>query len=204
MTLNTAEQLLDGFLGDATSSLGFQRTETLIFSQTLNEATALLAFPCRLDPRGFCCFGCSVWLRFKSVEQQLRGDSAKATIPTISMPLHLLRENRSFTEWQFHERDDLGQLQEIIMSDLREYALPFIEQYSKLAEVRRNLELPSENWFVLNPEQRLSVLAVIQFLQGDKLGALKTLDDGLLERKTALPKKRLPLEAVRNRLATAD
>lgn len=204
MTLNEAEKLLDGFLGDVTSALEFQRAEPLIYSRLTADVTALLAFPCRLDARGPACFGCSVWLRFEPLEQLLRGASEKPIIPTISMPLHLLRKNQSFIEWQFYGRRDLEKLTDIILSDLRDCALPFIERYSKLPELRRKLEGPSpKDWFALSPEQRVNILAVIQFVEGDKLGALKTLEDALLERKTALPKKRLPIERVRQRLAEA-
>jgi len=204
MTLDQAEQLLDDFLQDVLATLGFQRMEPLIYSHPANEASALLSFPCRLDARGPACFGCSVWLRFESLEKHLRGPEAKATIPTISVPLHLLRENKSFMEWQFYRPDDLENLREIILSDLQAYALPFIKQYSILPELQIRLESPNpKDWFVLGPEQRLNVLAVIQFVQGDKSGALKSLDDALLERKAALPKKRLAIEILRKRLAQA-
>jgi hypothetical protein len=73
-----------------------------------------------------------------------------------------------------------------------------------LPELRTKLESSSpKDWFVLGPEQRLNVLAVIRFVQGDKSGALKSLDDALLERQRALPAKRLQIEAVRKRLAGA-
>lgn len=204
MTIKQAERLLGGFLEDVTSTLGFQRIEPLTFSRPANEATALLAFPCRIDPRGPACFVCMVCLRFEPLERYLRGEAAKPTTATVSMPLHLLRENKKFTEWQFYTTDDLEKLRAIILSDLREHALPFIEQYSKLTEVRRKLESskPSD-WFILGPEQRLNVLAAILFVQGDKAGALKILDDALLERKGALPAKWLPIERVRKRLAEA-
>jgi hypothetical protein len=202
MTLNQLRRILDCFLQETLSKLDFQRAESLIYSHPANEATALLAFPCRLDPRGPACFECRVWLRFQALEPFLQ-DEPRPTAPTVSMPLHLLRENKNFTEWQFCGLDDLEKMRSIILNDLREHALPFIEQYSKLAEVRAKLESPRRDWFILNPEQRLIVLAAIQFVQGDKLGALKTLDDALVERETAMPSKRLPIEAVRKRLVTS-
>ena len=120
------------------------------------------------------------------------------------MPIHLLREKKSFTEWQFQAADDLERLRDMVMLDLTDVALPFIERYSKLTELRRRLESPTPaDWFVLGPEQRLNVLAVIQFVQGDRHGALKTLDGALLKQKSALPNKRLPIEAVRKRLTQA-
>jgi hypothetical protein len=202
MTLDSAEQLLDSFLRSVTTPLGFDAIERLIYSRVENEATAVLAFPCRIDPRGPACFGCSVWLRFESLERFLRGDAAKLSIPTVSMPLHLLRENKSFTEWQFRTSEDLEQLRDTVTRELTNIALPFVEKHSRLTEIHRKLESATPaDWFALGPEGRLTALAAIQFIQDDKPGALKTLDDALLERKAALPKKRLPIEMLRKRLA---
>jgi len=204
MTLESAKQLLDSFVQGVVSTLGFQRVERLIYTLPVNEAAALLSFPCRVDPRGPACFTCSAWLRFESLEQYLRGGAAKPTKPTVSMPLHLLRENKRFTEWQFYTSDDLEQLRDTVTHELTDIALPFLERHSKLAELRRKLESPTPaDWFILGPEGRLTVLAAIRFVQGDKPGALKILDDALLERKGDLPAKRLPIEAVRKRLAAA-
>lgn len=201
MKPNEAQSLLDGFLEDLTSRLSFCRAEPLVYARPAHEATALLSFPYRLDARGPCCFACNVWLRFEVLEQHLGDAAGKPTDPTISMPLHLLRENKTFTEWQFSRPENLESLRETILIDLRRHALPFIEKYSKLAHLRSRLESPSaRDWFVLDPEQRVGLLAVIRFVQGDKTGALETLDHALTERETGLPKKRLPIEAVRKRL----
>ena len=204
MTLSSATKLLDTFLQSVLSQLGFQRIQPLAYVRPSGEADAVLSFPCRLDPRGPCCFTCHVGVRFDSLEALLRSGPSDKTRSTVMMPLHLLRENKSFTEWQFYASEDLERLRETVTRELTVIALPFIERFSKLPELRGRLEssTPSD-WFVLGPEQRLNVLAVVQFVQGDKSGALKTLDDALLERKGALPAKRLPIEAVRKRLAGA-
>lgn len=203
MTLQSAKQRLDDFLQGLVSTLGYHRVERLIYTRQVNEAAALLSFPCRLDPRGPGCFGCNVGLRFQSLEPLLQGE-AKPIVPTVMMPLHLLREDKKFTEWHFHTAHDLEQLRDTVMGELTDIAIPFVEKNSKLTEVNHKLQsrTPAE-WFGLGPEGRLTVLAAIQFVQGDRPGALKTLDDALLERKGALPAKRLPFEAVRKRLTGA-
>lgn len=203
MTLDSAKQLLDGFLQSVVPTLGFRRVDRLVYTRPVNEAAALLSFPCRLDPRGPGCFSCNVGLRFQSLEPFLLGET-KPIVPTVMMPLHLLREKKSFTEWEFYATSDLERLRDTVICELVNIALPFVERYSKLTELHRKLESPTPtDWFVLGPEQRLNVFAATQFVQGDKPGALKRLDDALLERKTALPGKRLPIEAVRKRLAEA-
>lgn len=203
MTLESAKQLLDGFVQGVVSMLSFQRMERLIYTRPVNEAVAQFSFPCRLDPRGPGCFGCNVGLRFPSLEPYLQGET-KLSVPTVMTPIHLLRENKRFAEWQFHARDDLEQLRDTVTRELTDIALPFIEKHSTLTEIRSKVESTTPaDWFGLGPEGRLAVLAAIQFVQGDKPKALKTLDDALLERKGALPAKRLQLEAVRKRLAAA-
>jgi hypothetical protein len=191
MTLDSAKQLLDDFLRSAVTALEFQRVDRSIYVRQMNDAAALLLFPCRIDARGPGCFSCNVGLRFPSLEPILQGE-AKPAVPTVMMPLHLLRANKSFTEWQFYTSEDLESLRDTLMSEITGIGLPFIEKYSKLTELRPSLESTTPaDWFVLGPEQRLNVLAAVQFVQGEKLAALKTLDEALLERKGALPAKRL-------------
>jgi hypothetical protein len=201
MTLNSATDLLDSFIQGLVSPFGFQRLDALAYVRPSSQADGVLSFPCRMDPRGPCCFTCHVGVRFDCLEVLLRPGPIDKTRSTIMMPIHLLRENKNFTEWKFQAADDLERLRDAVMLDLRGVALPFIEQYSELTELRRKLESPIPgDWFVLGPAQRLNVLAVIRFVQGDKHGALRILDDELLKQKAALPSKRLPIEAVRKRL----
>jgi len=204
MTLNFATKLLDSFLQSVLLPLGFERLDSLAYVRPSSQADAVLSFPCRIDPRGPCCFTCHGGVRFDSLEALLRSGPIDKTRSTVMMPIHLLREKKSFTEWQFQAADDLERLRDTVMLDLADLALPFIERYSKLTELRRRLESSTPaDWFVLGPAQRLNVLAVIQFVQGDRHGALKTLDGALLKQNSALPSKRLPIEAVRKRLTQA-
>lgn len=148
-------------------------------------------------------FTCNVALRFPSLEPFLE-ESSNPLVPTVMMPLHLLREKQSYSPWEFHGAEELERLRHSIISDIVDLALPFIERYSRLTALQQRLESPSpRDWFILQPEGRLSILAVIRFVRGDKLDALRMLDDALLERKAAMPSKRLRLEAVRRRLAEA-
>jgi hypothetical protein len=204
MTLNTTLQLLDSYLQSLLSPLGFERLEPLIYSRSVNEATGLLTFASRLDANGLWHFSCYVGIRFESVERWLRGPSAKQTIPTVTIPLHLLRENKAFLEWSFNRIEDLENLQLAISTDLTRKALPFIERYSNLDEVHSQLESPNpDDWFVLDPESRVNILAVIHFVQGDKAGAMSILTRALQERREALHKKRAPIEVVKRRLTDA-
>jgi hypothetical protein len=200
MTLDEGRAFLEEFAGGWLPAMGFERAAPLVYSRAENDAVGSLVFPFRVDSKGSCCFGCNVWLRFDSLELLLRGDTSKR--PTVSMPLHLIGRNRNFTEWQFNEGAGLASLKEIVASDINDLARPFIAQYSGIPELRKRLESPNpSDWFVLGPEERVTTLAASLFVQGDKVAALRRLDDALVERRSALPKKRLPIEAVRRRLA---
>lgn len=205
MTLNEARQLLDGFLEGVISTLGFRHIGCLEYARQVNDATALLSWPCRLDPRGFAAFTCGVGLHFESLAKWL-SDDPKRMAATVATPIHFLRENKSFTEWKFSGADDLEGLRGPILDDLNNRAIPFVERYSKLFEVRKAVESSnSKDWINLGVDQdrRVNVLAAIQLVQGDKPSAMKTLDDALAERKTALPKRRFEIEYLRKRLAQA-
>ena len=194
MKQQTVEEILDAFLVEVVSKLGFQRVEALIYSKTVNEGQGYLYFPFRIDPRGPRYFSCNVGLRFESLERLLRGLSEKSR-PTVMTPLHLLRPNQSVFEYKFITLDDLKLLNESLVSDLKEYAMPFIEQYSTLAGLRRELEATTpKNYFVLDAEGKLVTLAGILFTHGEKPFAIKILHEALLARANDLPKKRILLE----------
>jgi len=205
MTLNEARQLLDAFLEGVVSTLGFQHIGCLEYARQANEATALLSWPCRLDPRGFAAFTCGVGLHFESLAKWL-SDGPKRMTATLGTPIHFLRANKSFAEWKFSGADDLEGQRGPILDDLSNLALPFVERYSKLSEVRKAVEssIPKD-WINLGLDQdrRVNVLAAIQLIRGDKPSALKILDDALAERKTASPKRRFEIEDLRKRLVEA-
>ena len=205
MTIQQARRLLDGFLGGMVSKLAFQHVASLEFVRRSADATALVSWPCRLDPRGFAAFTCNVGLRFEGLAGWL-GDDPKEMAATVGTPVHLLRDNRSFTEWKFSDAGDLEGLRGAILGDLDRLVLPYIERYSTMPSLRGAVEsADAQDWIKLGLDQdrRVNVLAAIQMAQGDKAGAVKTLEDALAERKAALPRRRIEIESLRRRLADA-
>jgi hypothetical protein len=203
MNRKQAEDILDDFLGRVSSTIGFRRVALLDYHRATNDAMGSLTFPCRVDPRGFTCFNCHVGVRFDAVQQWLKLASDKPTqlIPTMATPIHFLGHNRSFKEWKFSGLEDLESLRQPILKDLRDDALPFIERYSKLNEFRKVVESPNPpGWCILSADRRVILLAILQLIQGDKSGAIMTLDDALLQRQSAAPKDRFEIEYFRRRV----
>lgn len=200
-TVNEAKQIVDAFLTGLTQSLGFRCVQCLRFEKRVSDVTVVLLFPCRLDPRGPGYFTCNVGLRFDSLAQWT--DDENRSGPTIFQPIHFLREEKGFTEWEFSNAGDLEKLRDTILSDLKNHVLPFIERFSRLAELRKVLESPNpKDWIGLgvDVDRRVIVLAAIHLTEGDRAGAMKMLDDAVLERKAALPKRRFEIEYMRKRL----
>ena len=125
------------------------------------------------------------------------------------MPIHFLREDRRYTEWEL-SGNDLERLRDAVLAELRAHAVPFIDRYSTLPELRKTLESPDKaDWLGvgLNVDARVTTLAAIQEVEGDRVGALKTLEDGIraLEQALAgqpheLRKRRFDMEYLRKRL----
>jgi hypothetical protein len=206
MTANEAEQKLDGLVYRIASSIGFERIEGLKYRRPTHDATTLLSFPWRLSARGCALFTVWVGLRFEPLAAWLDEDPSEMQ-PTLVRPIHFLREDKSFNEWEFSNTDDLEELSDTLLNDLKKYALPFAERYSQLGELRKILESSNkQDWLSagLNVDSRVTVLAAIQIFEGDKDGAIKTLDNALLERKTALPKRRFEIEHLRKRLLVSN
>ncbi len=192
MTIKEAERQLDRFLSEIVPVIGFRRIGSLEYASTINEVTALLSFPTRLLARGGASFTVWVGVRFESLSKWLDDDAATDMQSTIARPIHLLREDRSYTEWEFSNSGDLETLRDTISSDLKNYAVPFAERYSRIAELRKTLESPNkQDWISagLNVDSRVTSLAAIRFVEGDKVGAIKTLEDGLKALEESLADK---------------
>jgi hypothetical protein len=214
MTERQAEKMLDEFTPTLASSIGFNRIDKDLFGRPEHDATALLAFPWWLSTRG-AGFTAWVGLRFESLANWLDDDSAVKR-PMLSKRLNVLREDKSLGEWGFSNVDDLEKLRDPILNDLKQHGLPFIERYSRLTEVRKTLESPDKKDWIgvgLSVDSRVTTLAAIQHAEGEKAGAIKTLDDGMkaLEeslankppelRKRELRKRGFDMEYLRKRLA---
>lgn len=205
MTRHEAERMLDRVLTDVTAALGFKRLKRLEYVCALDGAEGTLSFPLRMDPRGYAAVSCFVGVRIECLAQWLDEERSERRT-AVAMPIHLLREDKDYTEWKFSNAFDVEGLRDDVLGELADVALPYIEHYAKLSNLRKAAESSDpKDWryVCIQADRRVTVLAAIQFFEGDKAGALKTLDDALAERKTARPVKRLEFENLRKRLVEA-
>jgi hypothetical protein len=192
MTSKEAERMLEGFLSGMLAPLGFKRIQDQRYGRPENDAFAQVSFPWRLSVQGFGVFTTWVALRFEPLAHWLADGDASDAEPTTVMPIHLLHDNREIVEWEFASAADLEKSRDAVLGELRTYAQPFIERYSRLADLRKALESPDKkDWFVagLNVDTRVTTLAAIQLVEGGKASAMKTLDDGIRELDESLAGK---------------
>ncbi len=204
MTRSEYERTLDLFAQQLVNALGFAPKKRLLYEmKASSDAVARIAFGGRIDPRGYFAFNFGVSLLFPALSQWLDHE-AEQQHPAVGSPVHLLRENNFFTEWRFSNATDLEALRGEISINLTSYAVPFVERYSDLSTLRKAVTPSDPKAWIdlgLNQDSRICLLAVIQWVQGDKGEALQTLADACAERKMTSPQRRVDIERLQRRLA---
>lgn len=158
------------------------------------------------DVRGFAAFTYIAGIRFDQLNELLKTEQANSS-PTFGVPANLIRHNKMFFEWKFSNDGDLKRLSDEILDDVKSSAIPFMERYSKLSELRKSVDsLVPGDWIKLglDIDRRVCVMSAIRFIHGDSVNAIKILNNALLERSTALPKHRVDIERLRNKLLARE
>jgi hypothetical protein len=185
------------------SRIGFARAADLSFSRESGDALQLISFSVRQDAhRGFC-FSFGAGVRFPAVEALLGSGPEQQLFPTIGKPLSVLKSDTDdYFEWCVTKGTDMSTIRREVMLNIKQHALPFLERYSTLTSVESSLAQDDPaHWFVLNPEQRVTILAAIVHVRGDKRRSLELLDEALQHLSDAPPKKRRRLEQLRQRIS---
>jgi hypothetical protein len=191
MTEQQIDAILDDFTSRVVASIGFRRNGGEAYERPIGDAIAILTFPRRLSAAGTGLFTARIALRFEPLAKWLN-DDPKSRQPTLGNAIHLLREHKHYTEWEFSDAEGLENLHDQVLADLESYALPFSERYSNMAELRKTLESSDKKDWIqlgLNVDTRVTVLAAIRIVEGDKHGAVKLLDDGITAVRDSLGAK---------------
>lgn len=194
---------LDSLLKGLVAPLGFHRSEPFRYDRRAGDVTGGMSFPCRTDARGFLAFSCIVGVRFDSVGRWIDDDDYEpGKAATVGTTLNLLRpgDNR-FVEWEIATPDDWAALRDPILNDLTQLAVPFIERYSTLDAVRAAAETPTPpDGVIMSPTRRIVLQAAIRLAEGDTAGAIRVLDDALVELRDARPKDTFDIRYLRKKL----
>lgn len=201
MTSRSGRRIVVELFRAPLSALGFSHAGALTFSQSRSEGIQLISFSCRKNKDRDICISFGAGIRFEAVEKLLGTTPDQRLFPTVSKPLSVLSNESSYPEWCFSESSDHLSIQKDVINDIQSFALPFLDRFSTLESVRIQLEDPDPHqWFVLDPEQRIAILASIVQLQGDPARALALIDEALADMPTAPSKKRQRFERLRNQI----
>lgn len=204
MNRRQAEKALKEAFIPALKPFGFQFQKGLSFQRDLRECTQWITLAVYSDRLGRIRFSVGVGIRFPKVQSLLESQAEAGETATIGTPLHLLRPERTYSDWEIESLGDVEKLTPTVLQDIEKWGLPFFQMYSDPDAVKRSLESEDpRDWFTLDPERRIATLVAIECAQGHKDAALSRLDRALLQLQDAPFKKRYPLQILRERVANA-
>lgn len=197
--LSDARRATSQTLRSSLQSMGFIRDSDLVFRRrAIAEEFFLVGL--RRDDRGFFALTASVALRFPQIADLLEGSASRGL--HLNVPIHLLSESRRFEERQFSELEQLPDAIADLTSELSNSGLAFFGTFGTPVQMRDRLRSESpQDWFTLSPEQRTELLAALEAKTGSHEIALALIDAALWQRQGGLPKKRIFLEALRDKIA---
>jgi hypothetical protein len=107
-----------------------------------------------------------VGVRLEAIENLIRSGDEFASVATIGKPLHLLRPDQQYQPWAFAQRAELETLAPQIMSDVRQYAVPFLERYGDYDSVFSSLRSDQpKDWFMATSDTRDTLLVADAFIK---------------------------------------
>lgn len=148
--------------------LGFKAANAVCFVRPIAERKQLITLTTR-NERGKLKFSCALGVRFESIESMLRPDNNSDTYPTISCPIHLLRPERTFYEWEGSDTQSVTVAADSVIQEIVEVESEFFDRFSTLERVKHEL-MGSDflKYCVLSVHQRIGILAAISLLKGQR------------------------------------
>lgn len=201
MTPKQAEKALREVLEPILRPYGFQRIRDLAFVRRHDDRIDRLGFSVFKDRASKLRFSFGVGVRFPEIEALRDGAKDSDDTPTIGVPMHFLRDPRSYFDWVLSDPIDPAKVESHVLEELDARALPFVNEFSSMDALREALERDDARaWFTLDSEQRDGLLTLLDFLQRGKRAAMQRLNAALERRAGAMPKLRYPLEKLRANL----
>ncbi len=178
MKLPACRKALKTHLRPLLKEVGFKAEGRLSFTRSNSIGIESLKFPGRRESDR-CLFSGNLGLSIQAVEKILRPDSEEP-FPTIWTPIHFLHTDRDFFEWVMRADDDAPSVASAIMEEVHTYVLPFFEEYTNIETIKCRLEsIYPRDWFGMVPDQRVCVLAALEYLERNTDRAFEVLEDAI-------------------------
>lgn len=182
------------------SAIGFDAIGELCYRRTVGACKQLINVECRMDG-GMLKFSCTLGLRFDDVESILRPQTKDECYPTVSCPIHVLRPERTFYEWEGSCDAEFEISASSLATEVREVGLTFFDQFATLESVGAHLSSDEvSDYFMLASHQRVGVLAAISIVNGDRANAESVLAMAMNDPRNRNPGKKRRIEELQKQL----
>jgi hypothetical protein len=202
MTLAEAEQRLRQGFSPFLEGRGFRRIRGLVFVRNQEQCLQRIALSAFKDRLGGARFSLGVGVRFSAVED-CRREKLDAIAPTLGVPIHLLSEDRKYHDWTVSEDPKVwSDVLEDVKREIELRALPFLDDHCTMEAVKARLATGDPHaWFALDAISRFELLALIECAEGNVERAIGVLETALEQLAEEPPKRRVPLERLRQHIA---
>ena len=200
MIANSWDQLLRNALTERLSRIGFNEESPLAFTRSGEHCIDILNFEGQINGAGYK-FTCYIGIRFPEIEALLKPNEQDLTYPTVSTPIHFLRDDREYYEWVVIDAGNLDSVVEHAVNEVRHLAEKCFIHFSSLQNVEEELASPiATQVFGFGPFQTTSVRAAIALHQGRPADARKLIAEALDRTRTASMGQRRRLQQLQTQL----
>jgi len=200
VTPSALEKTAHHLLSECLRRLGFEAVGFLSFCRNVDGCNRLINVGGRSEA-GKMKLTCTLGVRFDVIEAFLRPKNVDKSYPTVSCPVHLLRPEREYYEWEGRNEKELTIAAESIIAVIQDVGLGFFDRFKTIDAVKEELSGSAvSNCLILSPHQRTGTLAAIALANGDRSEAERLFADAMKDpRNQNLGKTRL-LEELRKQL----
>lgn len=194
------EQTTHDLLFERLRRIGFEAVEFLSFCRKVHGCSQLINVGCRFEG-GRLKFTCTLGVRFDVIESLLRPTNKDKSYPTVSCPVHLLRPEREYYEWEGGSNEELMIAVESMIAEIQEVGLQFFDRFKTIEAVKEELSgSAASNWLILTPHQRTGTLAAIALVRGERSEAESLFTEALKDPRNQNSGKKRLLEEIRKQL----
>lgn len=194
------EKTTHDLLTERLQRIGFEAVGFMSFCRTFSDCNQLINVCCRSEGRKLK-LTCTLGVRFDSIESLLRPENADSSYPTVSCPVHLLRPEREYYEWEGGNDDELRIAVESMIAEIQKVGLEFFDRFKTIEAVKEELSSSAvSNCLILSPHQRTGTLAAIALARGERSEAESLFADAMKDPRNQKSGKKRLLEELRIQL----
>jgi hypothetical protein len=196
MTLKQSYDQIHRALDAPLAELFFRREGEGHYSCAVADGVSHHArFPARRATDGSVLFTLCVSAHFDALERLLPSAA-------VMVPIHLLQPSRDYYEWPVRASNDFAAVASSIVTDFRQWALPFFAAHRDLRTLREHVSVhPPRYSYAFGPVQCACLLAAIDHLLGHTAAVLRRLERLANENHGFPPKKWLPYKQLHDAIS---